>query len=937
MNIIRTRQWLFGSTALYSVARLAMVGITTGALAFASAAHAQGVPTGGNVVAGSATIATGAGSVTVNQASQATAINWDSFSVAQGNSVTFVQPDSQSVALNRVLGNDPSSILGNLTANGKVFLVNPNGVLFGQGAQVNVGGLVASTLNISDADFMAGRYAFAGTSGAAVLNRGTINAADGGFVALLGANVSNEGTIVARLGTVALAAGQGVTLDVAGDGLLNVMVDTGAVNGLVSNGGMIRADGGQVLLTAHAAGQLLRTAVNNTGVIEARTIASREGKIVLLGDMQSGSVNVDGVFDASAPNGGNGGFIETSASLINVKDSVRVTTAAATGTTGTWLIDPADFIIAPLGGNITGATLSAQLVTSSVVISTMAPDASGGNGDIFVNDAVAWTASGEPTTLTMNGFRDVNISAAITATNGNVVVCCGRDVNVNAPITTTNGSVLLNAGRDVHVFHAITTVDGNIALCAGHDVHIDAAVTLTRGTVIPAQSLGLPVGLTLIAGAAGTGPGVLGGTIIFAPLTPPVTVTVAPVTINYNPVSYAAPSDFSTSFVLTEGASLTQRMLLFPNGDKVFDGSTTTTLSGFNTNATSGLPSGVTLVAGPDATAVFDNAAVGSGVGITYSGYTLAGENAAQYALAGSCCVATFATTGTISPAIIVPPVVEPPVVVPPVVVPPVVVPPVVVPPVVEPPVVVPPVVEPPVVPPVVEPPVVVPPVVVPPVVEPPVVVPPVVVPPVVEPPVVVPPVIVPPVVEPPVVVPPVVVPPVVEPPVVVPPVVVPPVVEPPVVVPPVVVPPVVVPPLVEPPVVFPPVVVPPVVVPPVVVAPVVTPPVTEVPPVVVLPVVVPPLAELPPLAPQPTPVAVQPDTSILTGLTPVPAFAAAIPQFSVVGTGVNMPTVQLASVQPAPVQQAQDDRPAAGAERVGNAFLPAPAVPVYPRKQARH
>jgi hypothetical protein len=385
---------------------------------------------------------------------------------------------------------------------------------------------------------------------------------------------------------------------------------------------------------------------------------------------------------------------------------------------------------------------------------------------------------------------------------------------------------------------------------------------------------------------------------------------VAPVTINYNPVSYAAPSDFSTNFVLTEGASLKQRMLLFPNGDKVFDGSADTVLTGFNTNATSGLPSGVTLVAGPAANAVYDNAAPGAGVGITYSGYTLAGPNADQYALAGSCCVATFATTGTITPAIVTPPVVVPPVVEPPVVVPPIVEPPVVVPPIVVPPVVVPPVVEPPVVPPVVVPPVVVPPVVEPPVVVPPVVVPPVVVPPVVEPPVVVPPVVVPPVV----------VPPIVEPPVV-PPVVVPPVVEPPVV-PPVVVPPVVVPPVVGPPVV-----------PPVVVPPVVAPPVTVAPPIVTQPVVV------PPLVPQPVAVVRQPDTSVLTGLAPLPILAAFGPQFSMIGRGVNIPTTQLASLQPAPVALAAEERPASTPNRVGNAFLPepAPAVPVYPRKQARH
>lgn len=145
-----------------------------------------------------------------------------------------------------------------------------------------------------------------------------------------------------------------------------------------------------------------------------------------------------------------------------------MTTASASGTTGTWLIDPADFTIGA-GGNISGATLSAQLVTNNVLISTMPVPGQvdpGENGDIIVNDAVAWTASGTPTTLTLHAFRDVNINAPITATNGNLVVCCGRDVNVTAPITTTNGSVLLNAGRDVRVFHSITTTDGNIALCA---------------------------------------------------------------------------------------------------------------------------------------------------------------------------------------------------------------------------------------------------------------------------------------------------------------------------------------------------------------------------------------------------------------------------------------------------------------------------------------
>src|SRR5665647_875001 len=246
-----------GASAVARGARFALKGLALSLmLAFGSNVYAA--PTGGVVSAGSASIASGPGKTTINQASQNVAINWQSFNIGLSEAVQFVQPNSSSVALNRVLGSDPSNILGSLTANGKVFLMNPNGILFGKGAQVNVGGLVASTLNITDSDFMAGKYNFSGTSNAAILNQGSINA-DGGYVALLGAKVSNEGVISARLGTVALAAGNAVTLDVAGDGLLNVTVNQGALNALVQNGGLIQDDGGQVLLSAQAAGSLLQS------------------------------------------------------------------------------------------------------------------------------------------------------------------------------------------------------------------------------------------------------------------------------------------------------------------------------------------------------------------------------------------------------------------------------------------------------------------------------------------------------------------------------------------------------------------------------------------------------------------------------------------------------------------------------------------------------
>ena len=593
-------------------------------LAFCVTAHA--LPTGGVVAAGAASIGNSASATTITQTSANTVINWQSFGIGTGQTVQFIQPGSTSVALNRVLGSDPSSILGNLSANGKVFLLNPNGILFGSGASVNVGGLVASTLAISDANFMAGRYAFTEGGNGTVVNQGNINAADGGYVALMGKSVSNQGIISARLGTVALAAGNAITMDISGDGLLNLSVSQGAVNALVENGGMIRADGGLVLLTAQAAGNLLHTVVNNTGVIQAQTIGNHNGAIFLLGDMQTGTMNVAGTLDASAPNGGNGGFIETSAAHVNIRDGVRVTTAAPQGVVGTWLIDPQDFIIGA-GGNISGPTLSALLVNNSVNITTMPGP---GNGDIFVNDAVSWTTAGAPTTLTLRADRDVNINAAVTAVDGNFSVCCGRDINVNAPITATRGSVLLGAGRNLNQNSAITVTDGNLMMCAANDVSINAALTLTRGSSDPTRSLSLPLGLTINADTDGTGPGVAGGTVIINALAPNVTVTGpnAPATINYNPASYAVPNDYSPRFTLTGGATLTQRMLVFP----------VVTQGTLNTLSLKGAPPGVTLIADPSSTTSFNTFDPATNRTVSFTGYRLGGVDANKYALATYCC-----------------------------------------------------------------------------------------------------------------------------------------------------------------------------------------------------------------------------------------------------------------------------------------------------------
>lgn len=374
-------------------------------------AQAQSVlPTGGNVVAGSGSIATAGATMTVTQSTARMAIDWQSFSIGAGNTVQFVQPSASAVALNRVIGSDVSVIQGALRANGQVFLINPNGVLFTPTAQVNTAGIVASTLNLSNSDFMAGNYRFAGSSSNAIVNQGNITVAPGGTVAMVAARITNTGRIEAPQGNVLLGAGSKVTLDLGGP--VKLEVEQGAIDALIRQGGAIKADGGLVYLTAKAAGDLASTVINHTGITEAQTLATGEqGQIYLMGGMEKDRIEVGGTLDASAPQGGNGGFIETSANHVELLAGRTVTTRAAAGSTGRWLIDPNDFTIAASGGNITGAQLSNDLANNNVEIATASQGSGGGNGDIFVNDAVNWSAN----QLKLVAERNINVNANLNA------------------------------------------------------------------------------------------------------------------------------------------------------------------------------------------------------------------------------------------------------------------------------------------------------------------------------------------------------------------------------------------------------------------------------------------------------------------------------------------------------------------------------------------
>jgi len=411
------------------------------------------------VVSGAGTVATSGLTTTVNQTTQKLAIDWTSLSTRTNEALVFNQPNAQAIALSRITGSSPSELLGSLTANGQVFILNPNGVLFGAGSQVNVGGLVASTLSMSNADFEAGNYKFTGSGGGSVVNQGTLNAGQGGYLALLAPEVRNEGVMTASLGTALLAAGNKVTLNLDNGSLLGYSIDQGAINALAENKHLIQANGGQVLLSAKAMNSLTTATVNNTGVIEAKTIQNKAGRIMLMGDMETGTVNVAGTLDASAPNGGDGGFIETSAAHVKVAAGTRVTTQAAGGQTGQWLVDPQDYTVAASGGDITGADLSANLGTTNVTLQSSG-GGTAGNGDININDAVNWSAN----TLTLTAARDINVRAVASATGS-----AGLVMNTG----TANGADAAVAGGLVKMALGAGGFTGRVDMATGTSLQIN--------------------------------------------------------------------------------------------------------------------------------------------------------------------------------------------------------------------------------------------------------------------------------------------------------------------------------------------------------------------------------------------------------------------------------------------------------------------------------
>ena len=310
----------------------------TGLLVLASApsalALAGALPSGAEIVGGSVSIDYSGSAVDIHQQSARAAINWQSFNIGPDAAVNFHQPSREAAALNRVTGSDISQIQGRLSANGQVFLINPNGIVFTQTAHVDVGSLVASTLDLDTDAFMRGdaQHRLAGDSPNAVINQGRIQTQGaGGTVAMIAARVRNTGSIDTPGGVTGLVAGSEVILDLGGR--VNIEVRQGALDALVEQGGAIQADNGVVYFTANAANRLMRTVINHTGVTQARSLSNGPGgQIVLRGDAPEGSdqIAIAGTFDVSAPSA-RGGQVIVEAAHITLAPTARIDATGGSG------------------------------------------------------------------------------------------------------------------------------------------------------------------------------------------------------------------------------------------------------------------------------------------------------------------------------------------------------------------------------------------------------------------------------------------------------------------------------------------------------------------------------------------------------------------------------------------------------------------------------
>lgn len=502
------------------------------------ASSVDAMPEGGVVRSGSGSVTQNGKEMTIRQDSGRLAMDWTGFSVGKDETVRFQQPRKDALALNRVTGNQQSIIDGSLLSNGHVLLVNPNGVVIGKNASIDVGGLVASTAQVKD-NFMkefgnsTGAFSLGGVSDGKIINEGTIKA-EGGLVALHAAKVENSGTISNTGGSAVLAAADTLTLTPDADGKLNFTVDGKAAEASALNKGAITADGGTIVMTADSASDVMSTVVNNSGTLQARTLRKNEKGQILLEGGDKGQVEVSGTLDASGTEEGqsagnikvigekttvhdganllargnvDGGKIETSGDVLNLGDNLAIDAAGVNGKHGEWLLDPLEVIISDsklmyddyttsTGGTLTGDTSGKGTIKNNVIYN----DPAGATVNAgSTNSSTTWInvdtvksvlkkgtditiqaiSSTGAASITLDSPINVNIDKNASK-NPTFTLEATRNITINSPITADSSgkglNVILNADTDGDAIGAVI-INADISTNGGN------FISATGGTV----------------------------------------------------------------------------------------------------------------------------------------------------------------------------------------------------------------------------------------------------------------------------------------------------------------------------------------------------------------------------------------------------------------------------------------------------------------------
>ncbi|MDP4836891.1 MAG: filamentous hemagglutinin N-terminal domain-containing protein, partial [Burkholderiales bacterium] len=296
------------------------------------------LPTGGSVASGQATIVESASKLQINQATQQAIINWKTFNIGTNATVNFTQPNASALAVNRVTGGSPTKILGNLTANGRVMLINSAGMYFSKTAKIDVGTLVASTGKIADQNLIDNNFAFDFDSDSGtIVNEGTIRADQ---VAMLSPNITNQGTISSSVGDTVLASGQRITVNLNNSDRIGVAISETDLNTLIENQGAIES-AGTITIKASAMQSLVDKTINtpgsanqlvaDNGVIRlVSSTGSLKAKQVIVDAGDNGAAYVNGSIDVSNANG-QGGQIEVTGQAVTLDSTANLDASGATG------------------------------------------------------------------------------------------------------------------------------------------------------------------------------------------------------------------------------------------------------------------------------------------------------------------------------------------------------------------------------------------------------------------------------------------------------------------------------------------------------------------------------------------------------------------------------------------------------------------------------